>query len=64
MRDEIFDRDYQGGRDPLNAAIDRALGLFAQQVWLGFARLNRLQWQSPWQQDQVRRRSRRDTGLA
>lgn len=63
MRDESFDRGYQDGRDPLNSAIDRALGLFVQQVWLGFARLNRLQWQAPWQRDQVRRPTRR-SGLA
>jgi hypothetical protein len=64
MRDELFDRDYQNGRVPFHAAIDHALGLFARQLWLGFARLNRLQWRAPWQREQAPGPSRRRSGLA
>ena len=46
MRDEIFDRDYQAGRDALHDGIDRLIeALKALKV------LYRLQFDAPWKND-------------
>ena len=62
MRDEMFDRGFQEGREQFNAGIDRVLFAFGRGLWRGFGRLHELQWQSPWRTPQRRRSSR--TGLA
>lgn len=47
MRDEIFDRDYQAGRDALNGWISRLVEDAAQS----FRVLNAIQFAAPWRQD-------------
>ena len=44
MRDELFDRDYQEGREALNDGIDRLLGHFMD----GFRTLTAIQFAAPW----------------
>lgn len=51
MRDEIFDRTYQGGRAELNAGIDRAVQRFARATRGTLATLHRIQWSAPWRDD-------------
>ena len=46
MRDEIFDRDYQAGRDALHDGIDR---LIERRKALKV--LYRLQFDAPWKND-------------
>ena len=47
MVDEMFDRQYQAGREQLNASFDR-LGHRLQVFAAGFSRLNRIQFAAPW----------------
>lgn len=63
MRDEIFDRGFQEGRERLNAGIDRAVAVFGRGLWHSFRHLHQLQWQAPWPAPHRRRSSSR-TGLA
>lgn len=51
MRDEIFDRDYQAGRDALNNGIDRLLAGIGQT----FRLISEIQFSSPWAQSGNRR---------
>jgi len=44
MRDEIFDREYQAGRDALNDGIDRLVAGFGQT----FRVLTAIQFNAPW----------------
>ena len=44
MRDQIFDRDYQFGRDALNEGIDRLIAS-AGEV---FRAISRTQFAAPW----------------
>ncbi len=48
MIDEIFDRNYQAGRDALNASMISALGSVAQAVGNAFKVLNRIEYDAPW----------------
>jgi len=48
MIDEIYDRDYQAGRDQLNDAIVSGLSRFAHSVGTAFAVLNRIEYDAPW----------------
>jgi hypothetical protein len=57
MRDEIFDRDYQNGRNALNDGIDRLLAGIMQT----FRVVAAIQFDAPWR-GQVNRRGR--SGLA
>ncbi|MEO7655323.1 MAG: hypothetical protein ABIS23_06540 [Sphingomicrobium sp.] len=50
MRDEIFDRDYQAGREALNDGIDRIARAFGDV----FRATARVQFAAPW------KRTRRD----
>ena len=44
MRDEIFDREYQSGRDALNDGIDRLIAGIMQT----FGVLAAIQFNAPW----------------
>lgn len=44
MRDEIFDRDYQTGRDVLNRGIDRLINGIGD----AFRVLHAIQFDAPW----------------
>jgi len=48
MIDEIFDRDYQAGREQLNAALAGGLRRFGNAVANAFAVLNRIEYSAPW----------------
>ena len=47
MRDEIFDREYQAGREALNASIDRLIDGIARSLKV----LNAIQFDAPWKHD-------------
>jgi hypothetical protein len=51
MRDEIFDRDYQAGRDALHDGIDRLVSGIGQTFRLMAA----IQFNAPWQNSSDRR---------
>ena len=44
MRDEMFDRDYQAGRDALNQGIDRMIA----GIGRSWDVLNSIQFDAPW----------------
>ena len=46
MRDELFDRDYQEGREAMNHGIDRLLHLIMD----GFRTLTAIQFAAPWKE--------------
>lgn len=48
MIDEIYDRDYQNGRDQLNAAIISGIARLGRSVGNAFAVLNRIEYDAPW----------------
>jgi len=48
MIDEIFDRQYQAGRDALNQTIVGALAHFGRAFGNAFEVLNRIEYQAPW----------------
>ncbi len=48
MIDQIYDRDYQSGRDQMNAAIVAGLARFARSVGTAFTVLNRIEYDAPW----------------
>jgi len=60
MIDEIYDRQYQAGREQLHAGIDR---LFAS-IGRSFAVMHRIQWAAPWNQPRRTPSRSRKTGLA
>ena len=47
MRDEIFDREYQAGREALNNGIDRLFASIGRSLRV----LNSIQFDAPWKQD-------------
>jgi hypothetical protein len=47
MRDEIFDREYQAGRDSLHSGIDRLISSMAKSLRV----LNSIQFDAPWKHD-------------
>ena len=47
MRDEIFDREYQAGRDALHDGIDRLISGMARSLRV----LNSIQFDAPWKHD-------------
>lgn len=46
MRDELFDRDYQDGREALNQGIDRLLN----NIMDGFRTFAAIQFAAPWKE--------------
>ena len=46
MRDEIFDRDYQAGRDALHDGIDRLIAGMGRSLRV----LHSIQFDAPWKQ--------------
>jgi hypothetical protein len=57
MIDEIFDRNYQAGRNELNAALLGAISRFGHAVSNAFTVLNRIEYSAPWTLKQRRARS-------
>jgi hypothetical protein len=51
MRDELYDRDYQAGRDALYDGIDRLIA----RAMNGWRVLNAIQFDAPWHRKEVRR---------
>ena len=49
MRDELYDRDYQAGRDALHGGIDN----FVRNLADGLAQLHRVQWSAPWKRSRL-----------
>lgn len=47
MRDEIFDREYQSGRNALNDGIDRLIAGAGQ----AFRVLHKVQFDAPWKRN-------------
>jgi hypothetical protein len=47
MRDEIFDRDYQAGRDALHDGIDRLIAGIGRSLKV----LHSIQFDAPWKND-------------
>jgi len=48
MIDEIFDRQYQAGRDALNASIANGFARFGRAVGDAFQVLNKIEYDAPW----------------
>jgi hypothetical protein len=48
MIDEIFDRQYQAGRNELNAGLDRAFATIGREVGKSLAAVHRFEWSAPW----------------
>jgi hypothetical protein len=48
MIDEIFDRQYQAGRDALNASIASAFARFSRAFGNAFHVLNKIEYEAPW----------------
>ena len=48
MLDEIFDRQYQSGREALNASLGSGLGRLGKAVSDAFEVLVNIEYQSPW----------------
>ena len=51
MGDEIFDREYQAGRDALNGSIDRLVASIGQT----FRLMTAIQFNAPWSRASERR---------
>ena len=49
MRDEIFDREYQQGRDALNDGIDRAVARIARFITTTGRAIHKFEFDAPWQ---------------
>jgi hypothetical protein len=56
MIDDLFDRDYQAGRDALNAEIARLASRFATAFSNAFKVLNRIEYSEPWAAKRTRAR--------
>ena len=48
MIDEIFDRQYQAGREKLNESIAGAFARFGKAFGNAFEVLNKIEYQAPW----------------
>ena len=48
MIDEIFDRQYQAGRQQLNASVLNTVTRFGRAVLNAFTVLNRIEYSTPW----------------
>ena len=50
MVDEIYDRNYQGGRAALNDGLDRLFGWVGSELGKSLNAVHRFEWNSPWAQ--------------
>lgn len=57
MIDEIFDRQYQTGRQELNAALSDGFSRLGRSVLTAFTVLNRIEYSAPWAAKPRRARS-------
>jgi hypothetical protein len=48
MIDEIFDRQYQSGRNELNAGLDRLFATIGREVGKSLAAVHRFEWNAAW----------------
>jgi len=48
MIDEIFDRQYQSGRNELNAGLDRLFATIGREIGKSLAAVHRFEWNAPW----------------
>lgn len=48
MRDELYDRDYQAGRNELHDGIDRLVRRVADFLRVTFEAMHRVEWSAPW----------------
>ena len=46
--DEHYDRNYQAGREALNAGIDRGIARIGKALNATLDTLHRIQWSAPW----------------
>jgi hypothetical protein len=56
MIDQLFDRNYQEGRDALNANIARLASRFGAAFGNAFKVLNRIEYSEPWAPKRTRAR--------
>ncbi len=57
MMDEIFDRQYQAGRNELNAGLDRAFSAAGRELLKTYQLFHAIQWKAPWLRKARRARS-------
>jgi len=57
MIDEIYDRNYQAGREQLNAALAAGFRKLGRAVNNAFEVLNRIEYEAPWAAGTRRARS-------
>jgi hypothetical protein len=57
MIDEIHDRNYQAGREQLNAALVAGLTRLGNAIENAFGVLNRIEYDAPWMARSRRARS-------
>lgn len=48
MRDELYDRDYQAGRNELHDGIDRLVRRVADFLRVTFEAMHRIEWSALW----------------
>lgn len=58
MRDEMFDREYQQGRDALNDGIDRAVAKISEFFSTTGRAIHKFEFDAPWQDGPARPSSR------
>jgi hypothetical protein len=58
MRDEIFDREYQAGRDALNDGIDKAVHAIGDFFATTGRAIHRFEFDAPWQRSQPLKRAK------
>lgn len=51
MRDEIYDRGYQDGRNALHDGLDRLFTRIASEVNTTFDAIHRVEWSAPWKRN-------------
>jgi hypothetical protein len=58
MVDELYDRNYQAGREAMNEAIDGAFARLARAIGDTFAALHRVHFSAPWAPGERRKANR------
>ena len=59
MRDEIFDREYQQGREAMNQGIDRLLLAIGRFVTTTGRAIHAFEFDAPWQRAEPREADKR-----